>query len=956
MITRNLQACAANRLPRAYRFGLTAVSAAALTAFVPQVALAQDTASSANDTANQKLQGQVENGVIVVTGYHASLANSINLKRNNDSIVEAVSAEEIGKLPDASIAESIARLPGLAAQRVGGRAQIISVRGLAPDFTTVLLNGRAQASSGYNRAVEFDQYPSELLSSVVVYKTPDASISGMGLAGTVDLRTIRPLAYGKRTVAVNLRGQLDEGGGRNKDFSKWGWRGSISYIDQNKDGTLGWSIGYAHLDAPAHVDHYKAYGYEGFGFAVTPDTADNALQLNGEEAFAVNSRDKRDGVMGTLEWEPSDSVHSVLDLYYSRFKQSQVSRGAQWFSNGWADNATFTNVQTTDVGGSQLGTSGHFTNVVPILRNDNNQRKDELFSAGLNNQFKLDDRTHFALDLSYSSNKRDETYIETYQGYGVGPFQTRTMDGYDFSIPLEGFPQYTGFGLNYADANQVSLGDRAPWGGWGHDGLMKSPHIKETIGAVDMRLDHEFDGFLSKIEIGTNFTHRHKTKTVDEIDLFLKNGRAQVPVASQFLIDPTSLGFVGFGNVLAFNLPAALDTYYNQVQLQDANHFDKSWEITEDLVTLSGKADINAGNLHGNVGVQVVFQGQSSDGLRINQTITPIGISQTHSSAQYTDVLPSLNLYYDLGGGHRLRLAAAKVMARPRMDDMRANMTPSYSDPCNPPKPGDSRCLPGGTVHPWSATGGNPSLEPWRAKELDLAYEWYAGKATYFSVGGFYKWLDNYIYTQQLTADFSGFQVPPTAPVQLPGVTYSSIGVLTAPANGQGGYVRGIEVSGAVEFGRLTKALDGFGLSGSVAYTDSDLNPTTSTNTVRIPGLSDWVYNVTGYFEKDGFQARASYRYRSAFKGETVQLFTNLGYTEILADKQLDAQVGYTFQDGSPLAGLGIVLQVSNVLDSPYRTRLGLDTGGTHTADGLPLPETFEKYGRQWLLGVSYHF
>ena len=118
------------------------------------------------------------------------------------SMVEAVSAEEIGKLPDVSIAESIARLPGLTAQRVAGRAQIVSVRGFSPDFTTVLLNGRQQASSGYNRAVEFDQYPSELLGSVVVYKTPDAEISGMGLAGTVDLRTIRPLDYGKTTIAL----------------------------------------------------------------------------------------------------------------------------------------------------------------------------------------------------------------------------------------------------------------------------------------------------------------------------------------------------------------------------------------------------------------------------------------------------------------------------------------------------------------------------------------------------------------------------------------------------------------------------------------------------------------------------------------------------------------------------------------------------------------------------------
>ena len=944
MVMRVQSGKAANRLPKAYRFGMTAASALAMATLLPQAAWAQEAPAES------------EGEEIVVSGIRYSLANSINTKKNESSIVEAVSAEEIGKLPDVSIAESIARLPGLAAQRVAGRAQIISVRGLPPDFATVLLNGRAQASSGYNRAVEFDQYPSELLSSVVVYKSPDANITGMGLSGSVDLRTVRPLAYGKDTIAINVRAELDEDGGRNADMSKWGGRGSISLIGQNEAGTLGWALGYAYLNAPGHVDHFKGYSYERFGFAVTPDTADNSYQLNGQEAWAVNSRDKRHGFMGTLEFQPSDSVHTTLDLYYSRFKQTQVSRGAQWFSNGWADGATFTNVQTTPVGGSELGTTGHFNRAVPILRNDHNTREDELVSVGWNGEFKLTDSFTFHADLSYSSNKRDETYIETYQGYGAGPFQTRTLDNYDFSIPLEGFPTYSNWGLDYANANQVSLGDRAPWGGWGHDGLMKSPHIKEDITAVDLGFTKDFDGsFISEVDLGVNFTHRSKNKTVDEIDLNLKNSRAQVLIGSQFLIAPTSLDFVGFGNVIAFNLPAAIGTYYNQSVLQDVNHFDKSWHINEDLLTFHARAKIDAGNLHGNVGVQVIKTWQGSEGLRINQYVSPVTVYPAAINAEYTDVLPSLNMFYDMGGGFRVRFAAAKVMARPRMDDMRANMTPNYSNPCSggSPAPG---CVPGGTVQVWSGSGGNPNLKPWRAKEINGAIEWYGGSATYFSVGGFYKWLDTYIYNRTITADFSGFPVPTAVTPLPPGVTGSNIGTLTAPDNGNGGYVRGVEVSGAFEFGKLVPALDGLGMSGSVAYTDSNLNPTNGSSLVRIPGLSDWVYNITGYYEKGGFQLRASYRYRSAFKGEVVALFTNLAFTEVLADKQLDAQVGYTFQEGSPLAGLGIVLQVSNVLDSPYRTRLGLDAGGVHTSDGTVLPETYEKYGRQWLLGLSYKF
>ena len=109
---------------------------------------------------------------------------------------------------------------------------------MAPDFTTTLLNGRQQASSGDNRAVEFDQYPSELLSGVVIYKTPDAEVSGMGLSGTADLRTVRPLEFGDRAIAMNLRGEALENGGLNDDVRSYGGRFSISYIDQFMDCLL----------------------------------------------------------------------------------------------------------------------------------------------------------------------------------------------------------------------------------------------------------------------------------------------------------------------------------------------------------------------------------------------------------------------------------------------------------------------------------------------------------------------------------------------------------------------------------------------------------------------------------------------------------------------------------------------------------------------------------------------
>ena len=162
-----------------------------------------------NETAVAQADGQgagIEE--IVVTGFRGSLMEAMRLKMESEQIIEAVSAEELGKLPDNSIADALTRLPGLAGERdlQTGRQQNISIRGLSGNFATALLNGQQQVSASLtSRSVQFDQYPSELLSSVVVYKTPSASLSGQGLSGTVDMQTIRPLDFGEPAIAGNVR-------------------------------------------------------------------------------------------------------------------------------------------------------------------------------------------------------------------------------------------------------------------------------------------------------------------------------------------------------------------------------------------------------------------------------------------------------------------------------------------------------------------------------------------------------------------------------------------------------------------------------------------------------------------------------------------------------------------------------------------------------------------------------
>jgi iron complex outermembrane recepter protein len=210
-------------------------------------------AASKTDKTGRKSENTVSNlDTIVVTGIAASIQNSLKAKRNSDDIIEAISAEDIGKLPDASIAESLSHLPGLATQRLDGRANVISIRGLSPDFAGTTLNGREQATIGENRGVEYDQYPSELISGAVVYKTPDAGLIGQGLSGTVDLHTLKPLDLPNRAIAINLRGEHTSNGNLNAGTGVGdnGHRASISYIDQFFDHTLGLAVGFAQLDSP----------------------------------------------------------------------------------------------------------------------------------------------------------------------------------------------------------------------------------------------------------------------------------------------------------------------------------------------------------------------------------------------------------------------------------------------------------------------------------------------------------------------------------------------------------------------------------------------------------------------------------------------------------------------------------------------------------------------------------
>ena len=882
---------------------------------------------------------------VQVTGIRGSIATSIDTKNESSSIVEAISAEDIGKLPDVSIAESIARLPGLAAQRVNGRAQVIAIRGLAPDFAATLLNGREQVTTGDNRGVEFDQYPSELINAVTVYKTPDAKLIGQGLSGTVDLQTIRPLEYGQRRIVINARGEKNSFGRLNSGVSNsLGNRFSASYIDQFANNTVGIALGYAHLDSPFQEKHYKAWWWGGsadwFPADGIPGKPAGAEMLMGAEAWARSSDQIRDGLMGVFEYKPNENFHSILDLYYSKFDQKETMRGIMWSQDPWTGNGvTISNPSVVRRGNVDIVTGGDLRNIEPVVRNDYNRRQDDMFSAGWKNIWHFAENWTALADLSYSTTEREQSIAETYAGLqtvGADGVISPVLDTLTYSSPLSSEFARFSFGRNYGDPSTVVLSDPS---GWGREGRIETPHLEDTIKAARFEIRRDFQsGPFSGLDMGFNFSRREKEKISTVYYATLKNGRAPITVDSDVLVAPTNLGFVGIPHVLAYDVNEALSRYYDIAVRMDKNDFQKDFSVLEKVNTFYAKLDIDTDlgeriRLRGNVGVQYIKTDQSSRGFNVAQLNN---IGEVKAGTDYDDLLPSLNLVADFGDGWFIRFGAAKTLARGRIDDMRAAAEASVAQT-------------GQNAGRWSGSGGNPYLEPWRAKAADISFEKYFGPASYVALALFYKSLDNYIRPNEVPYDFTGYTNPdPIPPV-------SNIGTFTTPVNDKGGYLRGAELSTALDFGMFTPALDGFGALFSASYTESNINPSNTTSTVaalnRLPGLSRDVANLTLYYEKNGFSARVSERYRSEFRGEIYNLFFSRAYTTILADRQTDLQLSYEFPDGSNMAGLSVLFQVNNLTNSPYRTVQDSEFGG-----GASQPLEYNEYGRQFMFGVSYKF
>ena len=941
---------------------------------------AANSALAANeDSTNQSPSTQAEDlEIIEVRGFSRSLIQSLNQKRFSDTVSEQISADDLGALPDISMADALTRLPGISAVRTGGQAAQINIRGLSGGFVFSTLNGREQVSTSGSRSIEFDQYPSELISSAAVYKSPKASLIEGGVAGTVELETASPLNNDQtHKFVANVRGMYNDRASEVSDATEFGDRISFSYQGKYLDDTLGVALGYARLFQPSVATQFIGLAYND-----TKDVDGAANDTNGPLANPENEyisegfelqhlggEETRNGYLAAIEWAPVDNFKLKGDAFLSRFDKESFARGLRVKLGG--PTAAYANAQLDGnavIGAAVNRTSQSYTRVEIV--NDDNQDFDEVDSFGVNADWQVTDRLNVNADVSLSrakSNFRNGllwSLVAEDANAETPVFDNNVAINYQLNglnLPDVGFNQAAAF----SDIDRVMVSKYGIYPDQTEDEV--------TAFRLDFKYELESDIF-SSVEFGARYSDREYSRKRSVFEYGNDGAFSATQPPLRLTDDMASVvdwqgEFSYFPSYLAIDLDKALNAWFpdgtpepvqtwgNADGVDDAQGYttNYSWSVLqsgsvfEDVLAAYVMVNINTQigglDLSGNVGVRRVETDQSATVLEnvagdarlgAQNIVDENGIvnnlyAPNVLGTKYTDYLPSLNLNLQLNDSSLVRFAAAKVMSRAPINRLAGDASANVSDD--------------GVIN--GSSNNNPFLKPFYADQYDLSYEYYfeEGNGT-VAAALFYKNIDSFVETLSIeNFDFkgNGFNVPDFIedPVSGEQVATTNGIYTTAVNNGEGGYIRGLELAYTQVFSFLPSPFNGLGANASYSYTESEIESITSlggdTLAQSLPGLSNNVLNATVFYALDDFETRLNVRYRDEFVSEQVAI--NEQVVNFDAETVVDFQTSYRFSDS-----LTMLLQVNNLTDEPTQSYFGSEqrTGTT------------QYFGRQFYLGFTY--
>lgn len=968
-----------NKIALAISCGLLTLTGAA---FAQQVDDEKEIIITERITADNEIE------VIEVTGFRRSLIESINQKRFADTVSEQLTADDLGGLPDVSMADALTRLPGISAVRTGGQAAEINIRGMSGGFISTTLNGREQVSTSGQRSVEFDQYPSELISNAAVYKSPKVSLIEGGVAGTVELKTASPLKNEKtHAFTVNARGMFNDLAGDIPDAASSGHRFSVSYQGKFFDDSVGVALGYARLFQPSATTQFV-----GLAYSKSKDV-DNIENDSGGpedcpeceyigEGFELQHKggeETRDGFVATLEWQPTDNFNLKFDGFYSKFDSEEFARGYRVKLEG--DQAAISNPiieNNAVIGGSFNRTSNSSTRIEIV--NDDNTDYDEVKSLGLNADWDITERLNLNVDLSYSSATSEfrNGLIWALVAEDANADSPNFDNNVSINYLLNGL-NLPDVGLNQADAftdlNRVMVSKYGIY-----------PYInKDEVSAVRLDFKYQLENdVFSSIEVGARYSEREYSNDRSVFEYGSDSGFNLLEPPLNITEDMATVvnwqgDFSYFPSYLALDQDAVLNAWFpngipqpvqtwgptaggvvNGAGRGEGNTdwtLKESGQVFEDIfaVYIMANIDTEIGGLPvtGNIGVRMVDTKQSATSLQdvggdielgaqnitdevglVNNRYLPTVISNS-----YIDYLPQMNLNFKLTDNDQIRIAAAKVMSRPNIDRLASNSSVNINKVITE----------NGSFAEVSGNARNsPHLKPFYANQYDLSYEkYFVDTDGSFVAAVFYKDIESAgIITQTISEyDFAGngLVVPDEFIDPLSGVplTIRNGNFETAFNDDKGGYIKGIEVAYTQIFSFLPELWSGLGFTASYSHTKSEIQQISKLGAqnlpISLPGLSENVIQTTVFWEYQGFETRVNVRYRDAFVSEQVAVEAQtVNYDdEMIIDYQASYQINENF---------GAVFQINNVTDEPTKSYFGFEaqTG------------TLQYFGRQFFLGLTY--
>ena len=920
---------------------------------------------------------------IVVTGYRASLGSAQQIKRNSDAILDAIVAQDIGKLPDNTAAESLARVTGIQVNRFSDEVNQVIVRGLVDVATT--FNGRDIFTAELRRS-QLQDFPAGALAGLEVYKSGTADLLEPGLAGLINVRSRRPFDFTEKfVIAGGVRGTYNDQSKKydplgnilvsqraETSIGEIGWLINASYAQAQYRNAVRWGSGFVPTSLPA-------------GVTVSPASVGRAFRIP-ERVGVYNDSGKRwrPAVNASVQWKPADNLEFYYDFLYQGYRGrlandlwegSLINNNAQ-LSNVVLREGTPDQVQSLTKTGGERGqafrsTRNNNTNTYQTAggikwdtgrarlstdlaytrsQYDDNEYSFDMSQSGpatMDVNFFVDGGTAFSLpgyDRDNPANYRWRGYFEsTYLVKGAG-WQWRGDIDLDTDVSL--FPKLQ-FGVRWTDRDaSLERGNR-----YAYTETLSIPLANTPAGALALTPD----AFRGNVQGWTSWL----MPTREGIE---GNSAALREFSRQALVRIVAANpnDAGYRDALArFSTPT--------VQLDPFQAFTAKEQTYAFYGQTKYQFDLGSFAIDGLIGARVVntvgrYAGRGTLPVVVNGVVQlgpngfPLTAAQDVSIRQnYIDVLPNVSLR--IRPNDKLQIRFGYTQTRTQPDFGRLN--PAFSlNPNQSPRPGTVITNADGTTTvvqeppndprfaanlqgrpDYTGGGGNPNLQPLTSNNFDATVEYYFSKNASLTAAVFYRDLFGFFsdYDQR-------FRDPIYGLVQV-----------RRPLNAGSGKIKGAEIGGQTFFDFLPGLLSGFGVQANATYLDGDqqfpvdLSPTNQDPPfVRIPGLSKWSYNAALFYEKGTVSTRLSYNGRSRFlNGNFVNpagVYIGEGTERIT---RLDFSFNYT-----PIKQITLTFDAANLLAQPFRNYAEYDFNGERRS----YPRDVRDEGRYYGLGARFRF